>query len=481
MNRPFDLPGYSRVLEPTLRFHPEREADRDVHPLLGLLRFGPFSRSLINAVIDPIRVATIYPAGFRKRVERLFSELEQHQVPRERKNYLPAFPGFARVFGLRAIQASDDLQLELSAAADREVMDSSRPHVRLAELLTKAVNQLLAFRSEFDVLLILLPDKWSPAFYGEEDDFDLHDYMKAVNASRGIPTQLVQEASALSYPCRASVMWRLSIALYCKAGGVPWKLSETDPESAYIGLSYALRPDETGKQRFVTCCSQVFDSDGAGLEFVAYETDDVNIRVFRENPFLNRSEMRRLMARSLALYQRRHGGRSPRRVTVHKTTEFKPEEVDGCFDAWPASEGIELYQIQQESLWSGVLIDPPKSKTRGPGVASAFPCERGTYLQLGAREFLVWTQGNVREALGGANFYKEGKNIPQPLVLKRFAGHGSWHEQIRGVLGLTKMNWNNDSLYDRLPVTLSYASTLARTIKRMPTIHSRPYEFRFFM
>jgi argonaute-like protein implicated in RNA metabolism and viral defense len=49
------------------------------------------------------------------------------------------------------------------------------------------------------------------------------------------------------------------------------------------------------------------------------------------------------------------------------------------------------------------------------------------------------------------------------------------------VLGLTKMNWNNDGLYDRLPVTLSYAQVLARTIKRMPQISSTPYQLRFFM
>ena len=100
---------------------------------------------------------------------------------------------------------------------------------------------------------------------------------------------------------------------------------------------------------------------------------------------------------------------------------------------------------------------------------------------MSTREALVWTQGNVPEAVGGKNFYKEGKGIPHPLILRRFAGHGGWHDQVRAVLGLSKMNWNNDSLYDRLPVTLSYASTLARTVKRMPMIYSRPYEFRFFM
>jgi hypothetical protein len=43
------------------------------------------------------------------------------------------------------------------------------------------------------------------------------------------------------------------------------------------------------------------------------------------------------------------------------------------------------------------------------------------------------------------------------------------------------MDWNNDSLYDRLPVTLGYAKVLARTLKRMPHIAPKPYEFRYFM
>ena len=57
-------------------------------------------------------------------------------------------------------------------------------------------------------------------------------------------------------------MWRIGFALYVKAGGVPWKLAEADPETAYIGLSYAVRPMESKRPRFVTCCSQVFDAEG---------------------------------------------------------------------------------------------------------------------------------------------------------------------------------------------------------------------------
>jgi hypothetical protein len=111
----------------------------------------------------------------------------------------------------------------------------------------------------------------------------------------------------------------------------------------FIGVSYALRYDADGKVTFVTCCSQLFDADGAALEFIALETRDVHQD--GENPFLSRGEMRRIMARSLALYQRRHGGQSPRKVSVHKTTEFKPEEVDGCFDGFDSISEVDLYQI----------------------------------------------------------------------------------------------------------------------------------------
>ncbi len=219
---------------------------------------------------------------------------------------------------------------------------------------------------------------------------------------------------------------------------------------------------------------------GRALSSFAYETDDVHLE--RDTPFLSRSEMRRVMARSLSLYQRRHAGRTPRRVVVHKSTPFKPEEIDGCFDAWRTTEGLELVQVQQDVAWRGVHIDPPYGRNATKGVASGYPVWRGSYVTLSGRDVLLWTQGNTPAVVGGGrNYYKEGKGIPSPLLLTRFAGHGGWDEGCHAVLGLTKMDWNNDGLYNRLPVTMSYASVLARTIKRMPHVGTRPYEFRFFM
>lgn len=465
--------------EPELLFHPDRPQEIEVHPLRGLLRFGPYSRSLIQSVVDPIRVGIVAPSGGAIIIQRLLEELGRHHFPKERKAYLQEFPGFTRVFRVNVVPAASCAVFEFPEAFDDQLKQSAAPYVHLAEGLSRALSSIAAYRSEFDVVAVYLPDRWSSGFYGpEESDFDLHDYLKAVMAGRGIPTQIIRESSAITYFCRCSVMWRLGIALYTKAGGIPWKMAHAEPETAFIGLSYAIREQQDVGPQFVTCCSQVFDADGAGLEFVAYETDDV--RIERDNPFLSRSEMRRVMARSLILYQRQHGGRAPKRVVVHKSTQFKEEEVEGCFDALRASATIDLIQIQQDVGWRGILIEQPVAglKKRQP---SNYPAHRGTSLQLDGRTLLLWTQGNAPGAVGGKDFYKEGKGIPSPLLLRRFAGHGAWDVSSQAVMGLTKMNWNNDALYDRLPVTLAYAQVLARVIKRMPKLVSQPYQFRFFM
>lgn len=472
------LPLHGWLSEPDLIFHPSRSQDRHIHPLIGLEQFGPFSRAH-NLVHDPIRIAAIAPSGFLGRLSSFLAEFEGRHQPLERKNYLPTFPGFSRVFGVRLV-AAEGVFTELPHDLNAEVAGSSASHLVVAEAITRAILRLEPYRNEFDVLIVLLPERWKSAFSsGPDEDFDLHDYLKAATAVRGIPTQILLESGALDYYCRCSVMWRQSIALYCKAGGIPWRLADVEPDTAYVGLAYTTKSKYGNDARFYTCCSQVFDANGTGLEFIAYETDDV--RVERDNPFLSRADTLRLLARSLALYQRRNAGQLPTRLIVHKSTEFKKDEIEGCFDAWSRSEGLELVQVQQSTSWQGIKIDSPWPNSGTRGQPTSYPVDRGTFLQLSGYESLLWTQGNASQVVTRGNFFKEGKGIPHPLLLRRFAGHGGWQEPCHHLMSLTKMNWNNDSLYDRLPVTLTYAKLLAETVRRIPQITPRPYQFRFFM
>lgn len=67
--------------------------------------------------------------------------------------------------------------------------------------------------------------------------------------------------------------------------------------------------------------------------------------------------------------------------------------------------------------------------------------------------------------------------MPAPLPIPRREPTGT----CAGILGLTKMDWNNNTLYKKLPVTLVYSACFASIIKQNPTIVDSVYDFRNFM
>lgn len=464
-----EFPGYQTLPEPKLIFEAFANA-QSTHPLKGLKNFGPYS-SKLNP-IQSIKVASIYPEGYYHTVKDLITELHKNHLPKERINYLVEFTGFQEIFKANVEMAGEQTSIALKT---NEIFRSDvSPHISLSEAISNAIRDISKRRFEFDILIIYLPDAWAIGFENKLENFDLHDFIKATSAMQNIATQIIND-SAIKYRCRCSVMWRLAIAFYVKAGGIPWKLATIDQDSAFIGLSYAVRLDSnTNKFDFTTCCSQVFDSDGTGLEFVAYDAVEIEER-HGKNPFLSRGEMLKLMSKSLELYQKKHAGKRPKRIIVHKTTQFTQSEIDGALDAIPANISLELLQIVQDTNWKGIKY----VERNGRRMADYYPISRGSYVQISRQEILLWTQGNV--VLNTKNYFKEGKNIPSPLLIRRFTGDSGWDANCQAILGLTKMNWNHDALYDRLPVTLGYARALATTIKRMNNLKNKPYEFRYFI
>ena len=88
------------------------------------------------------------------------------------------------------------------------------------------------------------------------------------------------------------------------------------------------------------------------------------------------------------------------------------------------------------------------------------------------------------ELLRGATvLYKEGalKPTPSPVLVRRFSGEGGWHDTLAGILGLTKMDWSNNTLYKKLPVTLVYSKAFADILQQNPMMVDRIYDFRCFM
>lgn len=481
VNKNYLLPEYHQAQEPSLSFHPERTSEVEIHPLRGLLKFGPYGQNTMAAIRGSIRLAVICPTGYLARVEKFLSGLNSQYDTKHKPEYTPNFPGMTSAFRVNT-KVESHLTHELAVNLVELKMKTS-PHLAFAETLSNVVRSFSKQRHNFDLLVVYLPDGLEEFFVDAESGFDLHDYVKAESANNDIVTQFLRD-KAFTAQCKSTNYWNLALAIYTKVGGIPWKMSSIEDNIAFMGISYSIRHNvevENGKPRFITCCSQVFDSQGRGLEFVAFEAKPHSFQ--GENPFLGSEEMARLVSRGMEIF-RSHNGRPPKRLVIYKTTDFRREEVNGCFDAWSKNEDLDLISVNQSSPWKGVLLNkqPKNPKKAWP---SFFPVNRGTYLQIGEYELLLWTQGNVNGiAPNGNAFYREARGIPEPLHLTRWGGHGSWNDVVNYTLALTKMNWNNSGLYDPLPATLLVSSKLAKFVKHMPSLSelvNHKYDLRFFL
>jgi hypothetical protein len=157
---------------------------------------------------------------------------------------------------------------------------------------------------------------------------DFHDSLKAHAMRSKLPTQLIWESTLLGTrgtEDEATKAWNFFTALYYKAGNLPWELEFPTPRTCFVGITfYRESPDPNAFTR--TCLAQAFSETGEGLvlkgERVTWDKER------DKKPHLGKNDAYELLQRVLELY-RKHFGDPPKRVVVHKTSRYWPEELEG--------------------------------------------------------------------------------------------------------------------------------------------------------
>lgn len=469
--------SYVEIKEPKLSFHTAEENYRTINPIEGLSSWGPYDSSIPGYMRpNPLRLAIVCPERSFASLTTYLQRLSQEVRQTGRDEYVDTWPGFRAVF-----QTNIEIPTETTNRLVRLVPETvatdarlnSHPEVALLDSLKAHIRDLLPIRHEFDVLLVHIPTRWaefrekrSPGY-----DFDLHDALKVFGAPSNIKIQILEQ-DTFGYRDQARVMWWLGLALYVKANGIPWKLAEPSPKTAFVGLSYGLSNPLEGR-RIITGCSQVFDEHGQGLKFLLHPVE--NPVYIGRNPYLPREDARRVFETVRRVYQEVNN-EPPERVVVHKTTHFTRDEMAGIATALSGVRDIELLQIQQQTRWRAIAYDQARRDVSG------YPLRRGTVLPLDRYGFLLWTQGDIPEIVGsGRHYYQEKRGIPAPIIVRRFRGKAPLEQVASEILRLTKMNWNNNQLYSRLPATLRFSSEIAQIAKQLEQVWRIPYDFRYFI
>ncbi len=465
--------------EPRMCFSIDDSNKIAVNQLKGLINYGPIEGLKNISGKESIRLAVLTPEQAQGEILQHLERLKQQFVTslKQEQHFLPEYIGFEKIFR-RAIDipSSNDKARFMHYNSNSVIkLDAIRFYKGLIKYIDVFAKNLI----EFDVLVIYIPSSFGHLreIKNESVNFDLHDSLKLYCASKGIVVQFIEGKSAASGKNDlAKTMWGLSTGIYSKAVGRLWKPVTCNKNTAFVGLSYV--QSVNNGEKISIGCSQLFDAEGNGMRL--YLRPLKNPQIIQRNPFMRNEDASRLMLNLKQLYDDSVPTYELKRVVIHKTTFFTKEEMEGMTRGLSGIEDIELLQIQEFTPWRAIRFDSSDVKK-----VSGFPIQRGTIIQLDKDTFLIWTHGSVQnEELAGTNknYYKNGRGIPAPLLVRRFMGKSDGATLVNEIMMLTKMNWNSgDSFYKVLPVTLDFAKMLSKVAKQDVVIYDRPYDFRYFM
>lgn len=449
---------------------------RDTHPVRGILNNRPFDFPLtMQGFGSEIRMGVICPKPETGLLQSFLGNMARQISPTQQEaDYLPPFPGFKNAFGLDLMVAEPGSRGWVTCP-EPEGSDERSKTVENGRVINRSIEALQASFSP-NLVLIFFPDRWERyrKFDTDAERFNVHDFVKANSVQKGIGTQFLDQ-DTLTDKLQCRVWWWLSLAFYVKALRTPWLLNDLEKDTAYVGLGMSYDLNQEQRKKVVIGCSHIYSSQGEGLQ---YRLSQVENPVFHgKNPFLSRDDARRVgeQIRELFFESRLV---LPRRVVIHKRTQFTKQEQFGLKEGLSGVSHIDMLEITiDESLrYVASAVD-----SRGGLHEDNYPVSRGSVVQLDDFTALIWVHGVTLAVNTGRRYYQGKRRIPAPLSIRRHSGQSDIRELAAEILGLSKMNWNTFDLYTKFPATVHSSNEIARIGSLLGRSQPRTYDFRLFI
>jgi len=475
MNNLFCFDSCTKLNEPFIYFHHQDESKQSIHPINGLKLLGPLEESYgTSGGLSKIQLAIIAPDKDFERVKSHLESLLNSASPTTEKEYLKDYPGFDAVFKKYLLIPNSTQSEYVITINIQEVQNYSV--IQFYDLIKSKIDIFALKNHYIDCVVIYIPNYWQRfrELKNENTYFDLHDSLKLYAAKKGLHIQFIEDKS-INYRDQAKVKWWLSLGIYVKSNGTPWKVKTDNTETAFVGLGYAVR--QNARNKVVLGSSQIFDGNGNGLRFLLQPIEKPVF--YNKNPFMSKEDAFRLVTNIRNTYHKIDPVIGLKKLVLHKTTHFTRDEMDGICNALEGIDNIELLQIQQFSNWRAIKL---RKKQDGSGHEfDGFPIDRGTIIQLDEFSFLLWTHGLVQSNELTKPYYQGKRGIPTPLLIKRFRGTDPIETVANDILKLTKMNWNGAELYKTMPVTIDFSKRLSVMGKQLEELGNKAYDFRYFI
>ncbi len=481
----------SKLPEPELEFG-GRDVDAD--PKSGLTRSGPFSLQYGGGHPSQTRIGIVGPPSMIAKATSWFERCRGTVLSGgTNRRRFPDFPGFASVFH-SSLELADRWKYEISDLRLARALGLTK-NARFDSIVDLYLEGIRALTTrEMGPALVICgipeevlrttatlqqagPQRLSltprgrreqlplPFDFGESGDAEHLAFRTLRRAIKGkvmllrdrVPVQLATDHLFLDGPEKddpATRAWSVGVGLFYKAGGIPWRLAYDSPHVCYVGISFH-RLVTTTRTLMYSSIAQAFSSEIDGFVLRGDRipwTDGTEVHLSEDQAAH--------LARAVVSEYRERAGRTPTRVTIHKTSVYSDAEVAGFHRGFADIGTLELLSVRGSDLR---LM--PETK---------YPPPRGTALIVGEEKICLYTTG----------FYPDwgtypGPHIPQPIEIQ--GGGADIRRVCEETLALTKMNWNAASVGGKFPITMQMAGVVGPIMAEVPEDVDPELSYRYYM